>query len=139
MILSLTTIEAILRFEDIENFLALGAPSDEYHDKASEIQASLEKLDAHEVTRDRLAVLVMETWERAFGPFFEEDREKRKSVLERVVRGILMEHSTSTNLPGVKASAISRALTNRRSIHYLFAFVLQCAFLHVFISIYYLN
>ena len=117
MIFSLTTIEAILQFEDIEGFLALGAPSNEYHDEASEIQAALERLDTHEVTHDRVAVLVMETWERAFGPFSEEDRENRKSVLERVVHGILSNNSTSANLIHGKVSPVPRALPNHRLIH----------------------
>ena len=117
MILSLTTIEAILQFEDIESLLALGAPTDEYYDEASEIQAALEKLDPHEATRDCVTVLIMETWERAFGPFSEEDRERRKSVLDRVVHGILDEHSTSANLMNGKTSPMPRTLPDRRSIH----------------------
>ncbi len=117
MILSLTVIEAILRFEDIEGLLALGAPSDEYCDEASEIQAALEKLDAYEATRDRVTVLVRETWERAFGPFSEEEREKRKPVLERVVHSILDEHSTSANFINGKTSPVPRALPNYRLTH----------------------
>lgn len=117
MIFSLTTIEAILRFEDIEGLLALGAPSNEYYNEASEIQAALENLDVHEATHDRVKILVMETWERAFGPFFEEEREKRKPVLERVVNGILSEHSTSANLVHGKTSPVPRALPNHRLIH----------------------
>jgi len=117
MILTLMAIEAILRFEDIEGLLALGAPSDEYYDEASEIQAALENLDAHEATHDCVAILVMDTWERAFGPFSKEDREKRKSVLERMVHSILEEHLTSANLVNVKASPVSHVFPSRRSIY----------------------
>ena len=117
MILSLTAIEAILRHEDIEGLLAAGAPGDEYYDEASNIQVALEKLDTHEATRDRIAALVMEAWERAFGPFSQEDHEKRRFVLNRVVHSILQEHSVSAGLIHSKASFIPGILPDRRSIH----------------------
>lgn len=89
MIVSLSTVDVILRTEDIEGLLALGAPEDEYSDEAAEIQAALEQLDDDKVTGDQISALVMDVWDRSFGPFSGEDIQKRQAVLQEIVRRIL--------------------------------------------------
>lgn len=88
MRISSETIESILRQEDLEGLLNLGAPQDEYsseaREMATELQAVHEPTDQEEVSR-----IVMAVWERAFGPFSDEDIERRTPVLRQVVKRIL--------------------------------------------------
>ena len=89
MQISLEKIESILRREDIEGFLNLGAPQDEYSSEARKMGLALQAID--EPTEEEVSQVVMNVWDKAFGPFTDEDIEMRRPVLERIVRHILTE------------------------------------------------
>jgi hypothetical protein len=89
MIIPTSTIDDILKEEDIEGLLNLGAPKDEYSHEAEEIKAALEAIDENNVTSDQVATVVMTVWERSFGPFAPDDIQRRSSVLRQVVQRIL--------------------------------------------------
>jgi hypothetical protein len=79
------TIREILNREDIEGLLGLGAPADEYSTEAELISQAIEngQVELHE---EKLNELLRETWQKMFGPFSEEEINKRQSALERVAR-----------------------------------------------------
>jgi hypothetical protein len=89
MMIPTATIDAILQKEDVEGLLNLGAPKDEYSREAAEIHAALEAIDENDVTSDGVAAVVMNVWERSFGPFSPDDLQKRSPVLQQVVQYIL--------------------------------------------------
>lgn len=85
---SAETIESILRQEDIEGLLNLGAPQDEYSSEAADMATALGAIP-ESATEEQVSRIVMSVWEQAFGPFSDEDIEKRRPVLRRVVQNIL--------------------------------------------------
>ena len=104
MSMSLFMLEEWLQTEDVEGFLALGAPRDEYSHEAAEIQTALEPLEQQQITAQLVSTLILAIWEQSFGPFSEEDWARRKPVLSRLVERILKEaqqdvYSGEPNLP----------------------------------------
>jgi hypothetical protein len=89
MIIPTATIDAILRKEDIEGLLNLGAPKDEYSHEAADIHAALEAIEENDAISDQIAAVVMTVWEHSFGPFSPDDIQKRSPVLRQVVQRIL--------------------------------------------------
>ncbi len=94
MTVSVAAVDAILRAEDMEGLLAVGAPEDEYSDEAREIQFALEQLGDDQLTSERVSTAVMHVWENSFGPFSAEDVQKRQPVLQELVNRILDERVT---------------------------------------------
>ncbi len=90
MTVSLSTVDAILRLEDMEGLIALGAPEDEYSDEAAEIHIALAQF-GDRPTREQISVLVMDVWKLSFGPFSAADIQKRQSALQQLVHRILDE------------------------------------------------
>ena len=89
MILSVSTVDAILRDEDIEGLLALGAPVDEYSGEAAAIRSGLEQLREDQLTEAHVSALVMDIWDSSFGPFSAEDIRKRQPILRHLVYRVL--------------------------------------------------
>ena len=84
-------IECILREEDVEGLIAIGAPPDEYADEARQIAEALEQLDSSNVGADRVLAIVAEVCSRMFGPFDSEEFQKRYPVYQRVARRVFGE------------------------------------------------
>ncbi len=85
-------IEEVLRSEDVEGLLDLGAPRDEYSSEARSIASALAAIEVHDLTEDRLAAVVRSVWTRSFGPLSEADLAKRASAFRQVAQRILRVH-----------------------------------------------
>jgi hypothetical protein len=85
-------IREILNREDIEGFLALGAPSDEYEREVElicrAVRASTCTWSPSPVPTEAVKEIVSRIWSARFGPFSDEDLAKRESALERVATKI---------------------------------------------------
>ncbi len=64
--ITLARIEEALRIEDVEGFIALGAPDDEYRSEAEQIAASLAQMDASKLTRDTIVTIIALVWAKSF-------------------------------------------------------------------------
>ena len=109
MIVSLTALEMILQSEDLEGLHALGAPKGEYSEEASSLQVELQNLHDEEVTAVRVAASLEGVWERAFGPFSEEERRMRHSVLQTIVGRILDEYYFHLGITVTRAAGRSKS------------------------------
>lgn len=89
MVYTFRQIKAALDGEDIEGLLELGSPSDEYDSEASMIEGRIAKLAGDEFNVDKIADIVAEVWNSQFGPFDEEDLNKRRQAFSSVARRIL--------------------------------------------------
>lgn len=85
MINLLEKIQNVLQAEDIEGLIAIGAPDDEYSDEANEIAMSLEGRNISEAS---VTPVIMEVWKKYFGPFSDEEFEKRIPALNEAVKKI---------------------------------------------------
>jgi hypothetical protein len=83
-------IKAALDSEDVEGLLAMGSPPDEYDSEASLIEDRIAKVAGDKLNVDRIADIVTEVWNSQFGPFDEEDLNKRRQAFSSVARRILM-------------------------------------------------
>ncbi len=113
MIYSLTTLEAIFRLEDIEGLIAHGAPEDEYDSEAAELQTELENLEEGELTFARLSSIVMAIWEDSFGPFSEDDSQKREPVLHHLVQRLLEQRPTMGKPVGAQQLPLEARFSSR--------------------------
>jgi hypothetical protein len=90
--LSFRQIKSILDKEDVEGLRAMGSPPDEYDSEASLIEreiAKLSNLEAKPLTTAQVATIVAEVWISEFGPFADEELEKRRPAFESVAKRIL--------------------------------------------------
>jgi hypothetical protein len=83
------TIKVALDSEDVEGLLAMGCPPDEYDSEASLIEGRIAKVPGDKLNADRIADIVAEVWNSQFGPFDEEDLDKRRQAFSSVARRIL--------------------------------------------------
>ena len=79
-------VQKTLDEEDIEGLREIGAPEDEYLHEAQKI---VSRLSGSEPTEESLAAVVREVWVASFGPFSDEDIEKRSPVFSKVAHQIL--------------------------------------------------
>jgi hypothetical protein len=86
------SVQQTLNEEDIEGLRELGAPADEYSHEAKEIASRLSPLTQSEMTEETLADVVRGVWVRSFGPFSDEDIEKRSPAFRQVAYRILSSH-----------------------------------------------
>ena len=85
-------IKTALDHEDIEGLLAIGCAADEYNSEASVIEDRIAKLaqSGHEPPAEaQVERIVAEVWNEQFGPFSDEDLQKRRSAFTSVVRNII--------------------------------------------------
>lgn len=59
-------IEALLRQLDIEGYIQLGAPSDEYSSEAEVLYQALSELDDKDITQDAVELITIEVWKNSF-------------------------------------------------------------------------
>ncbi len=83
-----TIIDRLLREEDVEGFIAIGAPDNEYSPEAKEIYKGLLSLNANEHTEIRIASLIAGVWEKYFD-LSSEDLQKRSAAFHRIAQGLL--------------------------------------------------
>ncbi len=89
MDISPANIQFALQAEDIEGLLALGAPNDEYSQEAQDIAAALAVLSGDQLTETHIVSVICDIWVKYFGPFLNEDIEKRNSAFQRIARCLL--------------------------------------------------
>ncbi len=84
---NVSTIEKILIPEDIEGFIEMGAPVDEYQDEAAQIAAAITALGEEEFREENILAIVSVVWMKSFG-LDEEDMALRLPGLRRVTQAI---------------------------------------------------
>jgi RNase P/RNase MRP subunit POP5 len=89
MNISLSAIDDILRKEDIEGLLHLGAPKDEYSREAKKIRFVLEQMSEGGVGEEDISAAVARIWQDSFGPFTDDDIQKRAETFRSVARQII--------------------------------------------------
>ncbi len=92
--ISVSAVEEILRSEDIEGLLRLGAPRDEYAYEARTIISALSGLRLDDLTESVLINAVQKTWMESFGPLSDMDIQKRMPGFQKVARHILNQAHT---------------------------------------------
>ena len=83
----LDLINELLRFEDIEGLLSMGAPDDEYESEAEMIADRIGDADGistdHKVTRDEVENIIAGVWIEMFG-LSDEDSRRRKNAFAAI-------------------------------------------------------
>ena len=85
-------IKAALDSEDVEGLVAIGCPPDEYNSEASLIESGIAKLTRFgekPLAEDQVERIVAEVWNQMFGPFSDEDLQKRHPAFTAVARKII--------------------------------------------------
>jgi hypothetical protein len=87
---SFRRIKTALDSEDIEGFLAMGCPADEYDSEASLIESGIAKAasDGKPIDATHIEKIVSEVWNDMFGPFTDEDINKRRYAFSSVAKKI---------------------------------------------------
>ncbi|MFZ0320175.1 MAG: hypothetical protein WAL56_13715 [Candidatus Sulfotelmatobacter sp.] len=84
-------VQRALNAEDLEGLLQVGAPPDEYESEAQMIAKAVAHTNEAELTEDHLADLIRDVWIEMFGPFSQEEIDRRgggfRSVAQRVFSG----------------------------------------------------
>ncbi len=88
MTISEDSLNALLQEEDIEGFINLGAPSDEYLSEATNIATAISLLKKDEVTKDNITALITLEWMQSFN-LLESDMESRKYAIQRIAKSII--------------------------------------------------
>ncbi len=87
MKISKDIINSLLQQEDIEGYINLGAPSDEYLSEAENITAAISKLKANEITEENLIALLTLEWMQSFD-LSEKEAILRAPALQKIARSI---------------------------------------------------
>lgn len=88
MKIAINDIADILRTEDIEGLIAIGAPADEYDSEAEKIAQAIEKLSASELTQANICAVIALLWAKSFNRSSEEIKQ-RMPAFERVAVKVL--------------------------------------------------
>jgi hypothetical protein len=88
MTIGLEKLDAILAQEDVEGFIAAGAPLDEYHDEAAQIIAAIGVMEPASVTSESVLATLSYIWMRSFG-LSTEDMALRLPALKQIAGQIL--------------------------------------------------
>jgi hypothetical protein len=89
-----TKINSFLQTEDIEGFIELGAPNDEYESEAKDIAQNLTKLNLKELSFETILEVLSTIWTKNFN-LNEEDLEKRQEALDKIARQIFFNFKTN--------------------------------------------
>ncbi len=87
---AMSIIKTILREEDIEGLIQIGAPADEYDSEAHEMASAIARFGAS-ATEQQLVLAVEEVWKDSFGPFSGSEIEVRRDAFRRVAQRIMVE------------------------------------------------
>lgn len=86
----LSSVHEILRTEDVEGFIALGAPDDEYASEAREIAAAIDNLSPNERTVEGVAAIIALVWAKSFD-LAADELEKRIPAIRQVAQQLMGE------------------------------------------------
>ncbi len=93
----MSIIKTILREEDIEGLIQIGAPADEYNSEAREIASAIARFGPN-TTKEQLMQAVEEVWKDSFGPLSGSEIEVRRDAFRRVAQRIMLEMFTTGKL-----------------------------------------
>jgi hypothetical protein len=88
MKIDLDSVQDLVTEQDVEGFIADGAPADEYEGEVEEVFAALHALPAEEATQDRILAILEETWKKNFS-LSDEALKQRRPALKKIVERIL--------------------------------------------------
>jgi hypothetical protein len=88
MTIDLDSVNDLVTEQDVEGFIADGAPADEYESEVEEVFAALLALPAEEVTQDRILAILELTWKKNFS-LSDDELKQRRPALEKIVERIL--------------------------------------------------
>ena len=88
MTIDLDSVNDLVTEQDVEGFIADGAPADEYESEVEEVFAALLALPAEEATQDRILAILEQTWKKNFS-LSDEALTQRRPALEKIVERIL--------------------------------------------------
>ena len=91
------SVKNLLREEDIEGLVHLGAPADEYDSEASEIEAAMSRLGA-KCSEEQVVQVLEEVW-KGFFDLSAEDIGLRRDAFHRLARRIVLETSQTNARP----------------------------------------
>ncbi len=83
-----STVDEVLRSEDMETLFQHGASDNEYTPEVRGILNALAQLDESDITEERLVAIIGAVWGRAFGPFSDEELEMRMPAFREVAHRI---------------------------------------------------
>ena len=86
----MSVIKTILRDEDIEGLIQIGAPADEYNSEVREIEGAIARFGPNP-TEKQLTQAVEEVWKDSFGPLSDSEIEVRRDAFRRVAQRIMVE------------------------------------------------
>jgi hypothetical protein len=85
-------IENILREEDIEGLIELGAPGDEYDSEARKLEEILSGWGVRP-SEEQIVNVLRDVWSEFFGPFNPQEMVARRDAFQRIAHRILLESS----------------------------------------------
>jgi hypothetical protein len=88
MTIDLDSVNDLVTEQDVEGFIADGAPADEYESEVEEVFAALHALPTQEATPDRILAILEQTWKKNFS-LSDEALKQRQPALEKIVARIL--------------------------------------------------
>lgn len=88
MKISTATINALFQQEDMEGYINLGAPSDEYSSEAENIAAAISQLKDSEISEENITALLIVEWMKSFN-LSESDIAPRAEALHRIAKDII--------------------------------------------------
>lgn len=88
------TIAPLLRQADIEGYIALGAPADEYDSEAEALALAFSELNDDEATVENIVAIITESWKQSFN-LGETDLGMRKSEIQNFAETIVRLSSAS--------------------------------------------
>lgn len=88
MTIDLDSVHDLVTEQDVEGFIADGAPADEYEGEVEEVFAALLSLPAQEATQERILAILEQTWKKNFS-LSNDELKRRRPALEKIVEKIL--------------------------------------------------
>jgi hypothetical protein len=88
MTIDLDSVNDLVTEQDVEGFIADGAPADEYESEVEEVFAALLSLPAEEATQQRILAILEQTWKKNFS-LSDDELKQRRPALEKIVERIL--------------------------------------------------
>jgi hypothetical protein len=88
MKIDLDSVNDLVTEQDVEGFIADGAPADEYEGEVEELFSALLALPAEEATSGRIVAILKQTWQTNFS-LSDAELERRGPGLEKIAERIL--------------------------------------------------
>jgi hypothetical protein len=89
MKITVQKIASLLRQADIEGYIQLGAPADEYNSEAEALALALAELDNTECTLENITAITTEIWKQSFN-LGEADIRMRQSQIRRFAESAIV-------------------------------------------------